>query len=170
MKMMRTGFIDSRLMKRFGLPYAIIRTPRPYDTTTLNYNWQVWETKAFSLYAESTDHIDEVSADMAVNAILRFLSESGMIQYTIHKGYQTEILREEQIVQSKAPCGGIFRSAVTVGAEVTAGQKLGEMIDPMDAEILAEITAPQDGVVYYQLDRPLIIEGAVLYKTILRKR
>ena len=34
-------------MADFGLPYAFIRTPRPYDTTTLNYNWQIWETKAF---------------------------------------------------------------------------------------------------------------------------
>ena len=29
--------------------YVVMRKPEPIDTTTLNYNWQVWETNAFSV-------------------------------------------------------------------------------------------------------------------------
>ena len=47
-KMMDTGFTDAALMKQFGFRYAVLRKPRAYDTTMLNYNWQIWETKAFS--------------------------------------------------------------------------------------------------------------------------
>ena len=39
--------------------YVVIRKVRPYDTTTLNYNWQVWDTQAFSLYTTTTTHIDQ---------------------------------------------------------------------------------------------------------------
>ena len=43
-----TGYQDNEEGLDFGLPYLVIRKPHPYDTTTLNYNWQVWETRTFS--------------------------------------------------------------------------------------------------------------------------
>ncbi len=38
-RVMQTGFEDIELAKDFGLPYVFRRNARPYDTTTLNYNW-----------------------------------------------------------------------------------------------------------------------------------
>ncbi len=50
-RIMHTGFEDISLARGFGLPYVIIREPKPYDTTTLNYNWQIWETAGiFCIY------------------------------------------------------------------------------------------------------------------------
>ena len=46
-RMMKTGYEDPELACQFGLPYVILHAPRPFDTTTPNYNWQIWETKAF---------------------------------------------------------------------------------------------------------------------------
>ena len=48
---------------QFGLPYVVKRKVRPYDTATLNYNWQVWNTEAFSLYTTATEQIDPNGAD-----------------------------------------------------------------------------------------------------------
>ena len=49
-RMMDTGYQDTELACEFGLPYVVVQKPRPFDTATLNYNWQIWETKAYSLY------------------------------------------------------------------------------------------------------------------------
>lgn len=38
-RMMCTGFENVDMAKQFGFPYVIVRNPRPFDTTTLNYNW-----------------------------------------------------------------------------------------------------------------------------------
>lgn len=48
-RMMKTGFESVDLAQQFGLPYIVLHDPRPFDTTTLNYNWQIWETNAFSI-------------------------------------------------------------------------------------------------------------------------
>lgn len=48
--MMKTGYEKPELMDYFGLPFSYIRSVNPYDTTTLNYNWQIWGTNAFSIY------------------------------------------------------------------------------------------------------------------------
>ena len=50
-----TGYQTASLGNLFGLPYVVMRKPEPIDTTTLNYNWQVWNTNAFSVYTKETD-------------------------------------------------------------------------------------------------------------------
>lgn len=37
-RMMKTGYEDTKTALEFGLPYVILHTPRPFDTMTLNYN------------------------------------------------------------------------------------------------------------------------------------
>ena len=68
-RMMHTGYEDVELAQGFGLPYTLVRNPLPIDTTTLNYNWQIWETQAFSVYAGHTGVIDASSADDSLSAL-----------------------------------------------------------------------------------------------------
>lgn len=77
---MNTGYQTASLGNLFGLPYVGMRKPAPIDTTTLNYNWQIWETNAFSIYTKETDEVDEQSAQEAVAAVLRYLSRVGLLQ------------------------------------------------------------------------------------------
>ena len=76
-RLMDEGFSKPETAKQFGLPYVVVRRVRPYDTATLNYNWQVWETQAFSLYTTTTARIDPNSAGQAVLAVMNFLSGQG---------------------------------------------------------------------------------------------
>ena len=78
---MNTGYQTASLGNLFGLPYVVMRKPTPIDTTTLNYNWQIWETNAFSIYTKETDEVDEQSAQEAVAAVLRYLSRVGLLRY-----------------------------------------------------------------------------------------
>ena len=43
-RMMDCDYSSVDIARQFGLPYVVLRKVRPYDTTTLNYNWQIWET------------------------------------------------------------------------------------------------------------------------------
>lgn len=165
-KMMETGFTDKNIMKLFGLPYGIVRTPRPYDTTTLNYNWQIWETKAFSLYTNATEFIEEDTADLGVRAILRFLSAEKIISKKIRVGFKTEIVNESGIKQVRSNCGGIFKNLISTGQFVERGDILGEILDPFEGEIIAQFEAPYTGIVYFVYDKPLINENTVCFKII----
>lgn len=165
-KIMETGFTDSELLKRFGLEYGIVRKPRPYDTTTLNYNWQIWETKAFSLYTNATDSVDEDSAKHAVDAILRFMYESGIITKKVRVGYNTEILSEECIEQIHTETGGIFLSSVKIGRHIKKETVIGKIIDPLEGETRSEIRSPVDGIIYFEYTNPLINENTVCFKII----
>ena len=61
-RMMETGYQNTSLANLFGLPYVVVRKPRPIDTKTLNFNWQRDETAAFSVYTNKNDEIDPIHA------------------------------------------------------------------------------------------------------------
>ena len=57
-RMMKTNKENAALANLFGLPYVILRTPNFLDQGTLNYNWQLGNTSAFSVYTNATESID----------------------------------------------------------------------------------------------------------------
>lgn len=165
-KMMETGFTDKELMKLFGMEYGIVREPRPYDTTTLNYNWQIWETKAFSVYASATDSIDVKSAETALEAILRFLYNTGIITKKVRSGYVTEIIPESNIAQIHSDAAGIFVSTAEIGGFVNENDIIGKITDPFDGETISLIRTNFSGIVYFEYNSPLINENTVCFKII----
>ena len=165
-RMMDCDYRSVDIARQFGLTYVVLRKVRPYDTTTLNYNWQIWETKAFSLYTNQTDNIDEKSAMFAVRSILRFMSNVGIINHKIRLGYNTEIVDESSIIQMMTDCGGIFRSDAEVGQFVEKGEEIGEILNPLDCSLSSKITAKATGIIYFKYDRPLINCNTVCFKII----
>lgn len=163
-RLMDTGYQNTGLGKLFGLPYVVVRTPRPYDTTTLNYNWQVWNTNAFSLYTKETASLDEASAQQAVQAILRFLTRTGILQKNIHGGYIATTVREDDMTVIHAPAAGIYRRRKNPGDTVETGDLLAEIIDPYEGFIRAQVTSPGPGVIFFAQQNPLVMEHAILFK------
>lgn len=167
-RMMDTGYQNASLANLFGLPYVVIRKPRPIDTTTLNYNWQVWESNAFSVYTNKTDSIDEQSAQQAVSAILRFLNRMGILRYNCHGGFISSTIHEDELMSVVSDVPGIFLRRKNVGEEVQVGDVLAEIIDPLEGEIREQILAPSDGVIFFAHDEPLVMEHSTVFKLIKR--
>ena len=167
-RIMDTGYQTASLGNLFGLPYVVMRTPKPIDTTTLNYNWQVWETNAFSLYTRETDRIDTVSANQAVSAVLRYLSRVGVLRYTCHNGFMPSTIRESDLSTVLTPAGGIFRALKAPGDEVRYNEVIGEIIHPFTAERVAPVVSNTSGLIFFAMDKPLVLEHEVAFKLIRR--
>ncbi|WP_418746193.1 M14 family metallopeptidase [Frisingicoccus sp.] len=165
-RMMDTGYQNPSLANLFGLPYVVIRTPKPYDTTTLNYNWQIWETSAFSVYTSATDRIDETSAGQAVVSVMRFLSRMGIIKYHGHSGYIASVIYEKDLMPVKTKEAGIFRRLKHEGDDVQFGEVVAEIIDPYEGYVKMQIISPTDGVIFFAHNEPLVMENTVVFKII----
>lgn len=140
----------------FGLPYVMTYKPEPFDTTTLNYNWRLWDTDAYSVYTSSTSHIDDESADVAVRACLRFMDATGLIDYPCHPGWRPAHVREADMVLAHTTRGGIFRRLARPGDIVSQGQVLAEIVSPMCGEVEERIEAPDGGVVFFTCSKALV--------------
>lgn len=165
-RMMKTGFEDVEMAKQFGFPYIVLRNPRPYDTTTLNYNWQIWETQAFSIYTTNTEKVDKESANQAVKGILNFLAKEGIAEYAGHRGYISRIVDDKELISVRTGKAGFFESCVKVNEEVHKGQLLAHVVDTYEGEIKDSLYAPDDGIVFFAHDDPMTYEDTAVIKLI----
>ncbi len=169
-RVLKTSYENIEKAKQFGLPYIMLRTPKPYDTATLNYNWQLWGTQAFSLYTNETDTIDENSAFSAVNSVLNFLDQNEIIDYPRHRGYVSEVVENNGLISVKPEYSGIFMPVHYVNDYVEKGDVLAKIIDPYTGEVLQKVKAPVSGTVFFAHKSNLCFEHAVLYKLIKNSR
>lgn len=167
-RMMKTGYQSESLANLFGLPYVVLRTPNPFDTTTLNYNWQLWNTNAFSVYTNSTTEIDEESAKHAVVSVLRFLTRMGVIKYNCHSGYIASIIEENNLKTIRADKAGFYKRLKEPGDSVYRGEVIGKIYDPYEGEVISKVVSPTEGIVFFAHVKPTVVENNIVYKVIKR--
>ena len=168
-RMMQTGYENIDLARQFGLPYVVVRKPRPFDTATLNYNWQIWETDAFSVYTTNTERIDKVSARQAVEAILNFMSRQGVIRYPGYEGYLSRVVDDSQLATVRAQAAGFFECKVSVGDQVEKGELLAQILDPFDGSLRSNILSPVDGTILFAQDEAMTYDSTALFKIVLQE-
>ena len=164
-RMLQTGYEDVEGAKLFGFPYVSVRKPLPFDTTLLNYNWQIWNTKAYSIYAGQTDHLDADGAEMAVECILRFMYRTGIITAQPLKcGFSSTFIDEKDLVTVKAQVAGIYNKVKSAGSVVHKGEVLAKIIDPFRGSVIEEIKSPCYGEVFFAHNNPLVLQSATVFR------
>lgn len=164
-RIIKTGYEDVDTARLFGMRYVTVYQPRPFDTTLLNYNWQLWGTKAFSVYAGKTSQIDQTAGGQTVDAILRMMNRTGIITANAAgAAYESEVIDESVLVHVKARHAGIFIRLVDVGDRVHPGQSLAHIIHPYNGQILNDIKATAEGTVFFAYNRPVVLQNALLFK------
>lgn len=165
-RMMEEGFSSVETAKQFGLPYVVVRKVRPYDTTTLNYNWQVWDTQAFSLYTTTTARIDRSGAGQALLAVLNFLSAQGIVKYNAPMVPDSKVVQDTDMVSVRTAESGIFEALVKAGDAVRVGQPLADIASPYDGEIMETLYAPADSHVFFIHSEPLTYANTAVIKLV----
>ena len=165
-RMMDEGFSKVDTAKQFGLPYVVIRKVRPYDTATLNYNWQVWETQAFSLYTTKTTQIDRNGAGQAVLAVLNFLSAQGIVKYSGPSLNDPIVVNDTDLVSVRTSGSGIFEPLVKAGEKVSVGQPLAYIVHPYEGQVMETLFAPVDSSVFFIHNEPLTYANTAVIKLV----
>ena len=150
----------------FGLPYVYVRTPRDYDQTTLNYNWQLCGTQAYSLYAGKTREIDEAAADQSLRAIVRFLNSRGIIRSETAPGHASSIITNADMTSVSATSAGLLRRVKFAGAHVRRGEQLAFIINPCDGSVREVLKAPVTGMLFFMQDGPFITEHSPVFQVL----
>ena len=163
-QMIQTGYENTEAAKDFGLPYVVVRQPRPYDTTTLNYNWQIWETDAYSIYSGTTDRISVEGAELAVDAIERFMIRRGILTGTPAPAPSARVFHYNDLLNIRTTQAGLYRNLTEINMPVSAGQVLAEVIEPFTGEVLETLASPVDGIIFFRYDEPLIYAFTSAFK------
>lgn len=166
-RMMDTGNQSPSLASLFGLPYVVVRKPKPIDTTTLNYNWQIWDTQAFSLYTRETDCVDHPSACQAVEAVLRFLRKKGLSTQTVPEQEAAPLIfREDGLHNILSATGGLLFHRREPGDAVAAGEVLADILDPCTGQVRERLRTAHAGKVFFAHKAQLIAGHDVAFRVL----
>lgn len=164
-RMLKTGYEDIATAQLFGMPFVTVRKPLPFDTTLLNYNWQIWGAKAFSIYAGQTNYVEDSTSNLTIDSILRFLKKIHVLDVRVQNaGYESIVLDEEELVNVIAGRAGVFYRMIGAGPHVKEGQVIARILDPYDCRVLEEVKAPVSGTVFFAHNKPLTLEHAIIYR------
>ncbi len=164
-RIIKTGYEDVETARLFGMRYVTTYQPRPFDTTLLNYNWQLWNTKAFSIYAGKTSQVDLTAGTETVDAILRMMSRTGIVTTSlVGAAYESIVLDESALQHVKARHAGILLRLVNAGNRVHPGQSLAHIIHPYNGQVLNDVKAMDEGMVFFAHNRPVVLQNALLFK------
>ena len=161
---MKEGYTTPEEAEKFGLKYIVERSVRPYDTATLNYNWQVWDTIAFSLYTNTTESISNKGAGQAVLAVMNFMAANGIIKYQAITEKQQRLVKDSEFISVRTAKSGFFEPLVKAGDKVETGMPLANILNPYEGTILETLYSPVDGVIFFMHNAPLTYANTAVIK------
>lgn len=165
-RIMKTGFEDLELAKQFRLPYVRLADPRPFDTATLNYNWQIWETDAFSIYTTHTRSIDKESANLTIEAILHFMDAQNLLEYKGYQGVESRLITNSDERSVRTMASGFFEPSVQIEDKVVKGQEVARILDTYLGDVKHRIYAPCSGTVSFIYNDAMAYQNSVVMKLI----
>lgn len=166
-RMMKTGFEDVADALFFGFPYVAVHNVQPFDTVLLNYNWQIWQTQAFSLYAGTTDVIDQSQAQMAIDGVAQFLGHKGFLNDVEIKEVTTpRVIEDRDVVNVQSPRAGILLVKCKPGQPVHPGTLLAHVLDPYEGRIISTVTSPVEGLVFFARNKAITYQNTLLFRII----
>lgn len=161
---MKEGFTTKEEAKKFGMKYIVERTVRPYDTATLNYNLQVWDTIAFSLYTDATERISNTGAGQAVLSVMNFMANNGIIKYGAISEKNIRTVDDSEFISVRTAKSGFFEALVSAGEHVQAGKPLAHVVDSYEGNILETLYAPLSGTIFFIHNAPLTYANTAVMK------
>jgi len=163
-KLYKSGYEDLKAAKRFGFKMIHHRTMKSIDTVTLQYNWQLWGTKAFSVICPHENQVDKKLASQINQAIIRFMDKSKIIDYHIFNGYESTVINRDTIEVIKAAKSGIFIAKELPGNYVSKNQVIGEVVHSLEGDVIHQFLAPCNGMITCYYSNSLIYENAVAFR------
>ena len=74
------------------------------------------------------------------------------------------LIDEAELVAVQARHAGILQRLMGVGCAVRPGDVMSRIIDPLNGNILEEVKATVNGVIFFSHHRPLIYQNALIYR------
>ena len=165
-KLFQTGYEDLKAAKKFGLRIIHHKGLKPTETASLQYNWQLWGTKAFSLICPDEKQINLPSSNETLESIINFLSKNKIIDYKLLAGYDSTIVRKLDIEIIKTEKSGIFIPTKTLGSYVAKDEMIGKIIHALEGKIIHRIFSPCSGLIVCKYKNALIFENAVAFRVV----
>jgi predicted deacylase len=164
-KEFKSGFEDLEDAKKFGLRIIHYKALKPTDTVSLQYNWQLWGTKAHSIVCPGETELNE-NSDEIFESLVNYLNKNQIINHKFLSAYESAVVTSEDIEIIKTPKSGIFIPTKKMGSQVIEDEVIGKVLHSLEGRVIHKIIAPCNGIITCSYKNALILENAVAFRII----
>ena len=107
-----------------------------------------------------------VAGILTVSRDLGILSPDVSVPETAHTPF---IADDSNVHYLNAQTSGMFIPAASHWTDVRRGELLGTIVSPLRGDILSEVRAPVDGILFTLREYPLVYEGSLMARVMARK-
>ena len=72
------------------------------------------------------------------------------------------VCKGDHVAFLNAECSGVFLTELRTGLNVTEGQTIGQIVNPLTGEVLSEVKSPVDGFLFTIRAYPIVNEGSLM--------
>jgi len=112
-------------------------------------------------------HFNPDHVKVAYRGLKNVMIDLGMISGEVELSKKQIILKwikNRDKISARAPKGGIFIPKVKIADRVSRGDILGVIYSPRTFEEIAEVESPQDGLVFFIVENPIVVAGQPLVR------
>lgn len=138
--------------------------------STLGYNLNQEKIPTLVIETGICQRIHPEFIEPLYTGLLHYLRHLGILDanYLSPESVRSpRVLYPRQVRVTTAGHSGLFVSRVRPGQTVQKGQVLGEVVDPVEGEVLEDVTAPGDGLLFTLREHPLTYAGTLLARIAL---
>lgn len=130
--------------------------------STLAYSMNMMGVPTMVLEMGVGTRIDRGYGMQIVEGIFHLMRELGMWEGMVGEIQYPAISTDGEVEFIRSDLTGVFLPAIAHNHYVRKGDKLGEIISPLEGRILAEIRAEKSGLVFSLREYPFVQEGSLL--------
>ncbi len=132
--------------------------------STLGYNLNRAKIPTLVIETGICLRINKNYCEQIVLGILSLLQQTGTLDGDEPLANITppKVVQPEYVTMIQAENAGLFVKQTEVGQIITEGEKIGDLIDPVEGKVLEEIRSPCSGLLFTLREHPLTSKGAPL--------
>ncbi len=113
------------------------------------------------------NRIDRVYGNQVVEGIFHLMEEMGMWEGEVGEIQYPVISTDGEVDFIRSKITGVFLPAIAHNHYVRKGDKLGEIVSPLEGKVLDEIRVERSGLVFTLREYPFVREGALLARILM---
>lgn len=113
------------------------------------------------------NRINRRFGNQVVEGIFHLLQEIDMWSGPVGKIQYPVVSTDGEVVFIRSECTGVFLPAIEHNHYVKKGDRLGEIVSPLEGKVLDEIIARKSGLVFSLREYPFVREGSLLARILI---
>lgn len=160
------------IAKRLNLDFIWAYPAATVLESTLSYTLNDRQTPCIAIEMDVAMRINVATGDRFVEGVLNAMAHMGMWTGPITPVSEPVCALEEEkdVVFLSAEASGIYVADPVENDRVRAGQRLGRILDPLAGEVLSEVFAPCDALVFTMRAYPVVYQGSLIARLCKEER